>query len=95
MTTFIPGAPQQNEYAPFYATYVEKANWMGDPTKGLHEQLDRVLDLLTPVDANKQLFRYAAGKWSVKEVFGHDVRTDLLLPGVAHWPRRPNCTCPV
>jgi len=65
-----PGRPTTAEYAPFYAGYVEKVE--GDDVLGaLRAQRDDSLSLFRGLTEQQGLRRYAAGKWSVKEVLGH------------------------
>lgn len=66
-----PGQPQPNEYAPFFAGYIGKAQSVEDPIAALELQLDDCLTLFKPLDSDKQLHRYAEGKWSIKEVVNH------------------------
>ena len=66
-----PGHPEPNEYAPFFAGYIGKAQTIDDPAAALDLQLDDVLATLKHVDAAKQMHRYAPGKWSLKEVVNH------------------------
>ena len=60
--------PETSEYAPFYAGYVGKVPESG-PLALLESQIDafRALgEAAAPGD-----YRYAEGKWSVKELLGH------------------------
>ena len=66
-----PGHPQPNEYGPFFAGYIGKAQSVEDPIAALELQLDDLLTLLRPLDSAKQMHRYAPGKWSIKEVVNH------------------------
>ena len=62
--------PNESEYAPFYAGYIAKI-----PAESLLEILDRqsgqLRDLASAATPEQQRFRYAPGKWSVREVVGH------------------------
>jgi hypothetical protein len=61
--------PTQSEYAPFYAGYIAAVP-EGDILKLLERQASELRQLdATP--AEKETFRYAEGKWSVREVVGH------------------------
>lgn len=65
------GRPQPGaEYAPFYETYVSKVPEM-EVLPVLAAQADEVRRLAAAVPAERELYRYAPGKWSVREVFGH------------------------
>jgi uncharacterized damage-inducible protein DinB len=62
--------PGPNEHAPYYAQYVAAAG-SGDPLESLEAQLtdiDEVLGSLTDAQAG---FRYAPGKWTIRQVLSH------------------------
>jgi DinB superfamily len=62
--------PTESEYAPFYAGYVSKVP-SGDVLEMLESQRSQILALAATVPAERETFRYAPGKWTVREVFGH------------------------
>ena len=62
--------PGSDEFAPFYANYVNGVP-DGDVVDNLKQQAADLRTLLQGVDARQAEHRYAAGKWSVKEVLGH------------------------
>lgn len=62
--------PNETEFAPFYAGYISKVP-EGDVLELLREQKDRILRLAEAAGPEQEVFRYAPGKWSVREVFGH------------------------
>lgn len=64
------GRPDPGEYAPFYAGYVAKVP-AGDILDVLEGQLARVVDGLSDLSDDRVDFRYAEGKWSVRQVLGH------------------------
>jgi len=64
--------PEKTEYAEFYANYVSLVNEI-DIVSALQNQPDELKDLLADVSAEKENFRYAENKWSVKELLGHIV----------------------
>lgn len=70
MDSFRISAPESSEYASFYAGYV--AAVAGQDIRSLLEQQPHTLHeccaSLSDAQAN---FRYAPGKWSVKEIIGH------------------------
>ena len=62
--------PQSNEYAPYYEKYVSLiAN--DDIVGVLEAQRVQMAQLLSARSEREGNFRYAPGKWSVKEVIGH------------------------
>ena len=62
--------PGADESAPFYHGYIDQVpgEQIGEY---LASQLREVEQLLAPLDDAAARFRYAPGKWSVKEVLGH------------------------
>ena len=68
-TTSIP-RPAAAEHAPYYGRYIEKVAG-DDALAALITQVDVTAALLGRVDETKAAFRYAPGKWSVKQVIGH------------------------
>lgn len=62
--------PEKDEYAEFYANYVSLASET-DVVSALQSQIGEMRSLLTDVSAEKENFRYADGKWSIKELLGH------------------------
>lgn len=79
MTGFQPGIPQPGEYNPFFEGYLSKSRAFADPIQKLREQQDEVQALLRPLSVEKQLYRYAPEKWSVKETAGHLIDTERIL----------------
>jgi hypothetical protein len=79
MAFFHPGFPQPGEYNPAFGGYVSKAESVADPIEKLIAQRDDVVSLFQPLGADKQLYRYAPGKWSVKEVLGHITDTERIF----------------
>lgn len=76
--SFSPARPGADEFAPFYAGYIHRVP-DGDVLALLAEQgeeTQRRLGQLTPEQA---LYRYAPGKWSVKEVLGHMCDTERIF----------------
>ncbi|HEV8123933.1 MAG TPA: DinB family protein [Gemmatimonadales bacterium] len=64
------GRPQNNEYAPFYARYISQVP-EEDPVAVMEAQAAVTRAALRQVSESDSLFRYAPGKWSIKEVVGH------------------------
>lgn len=62
--------PDASEYAPHYGTYISNVP-DGDVLRVLEEQRREMQRLLADIPDPKALYRYAPGKWSIKEVVGH------------------------
>ena len=62
--------PQTSDYAPYYANYVMQVP-DGDFLETLETQLKKLTRLLEPLSEKQADFRYAPGKWSIKEMLGH------------------------
>lgn len=70
--------PTIHEYAAFYNTYVEMVP-KGDIIKIMKKQCDQIKKLLSDVSPKKSLFRYAPGKWCIREVLGHMIDTERVF----------------
>ena len=70
--------PASTEYDSFYSGYVDKVP-DGDIIDILKEQLASSLDLLALVPEEKTDYRYAPGKWTLKEVLGHIIDTEWVF----------------
>ncbi len=62
--------PQASEYAPYYEKYVAMVP-DGEIVETLEAQLKEMKLLLGTLSEEGAEYRYAAGKWSIKEVLGH------------------------
>jgi uncharacterized damage-inducible protein DinB len=71
-------SPQADEYAPYYANYVALVP-AGDIVAILATQLDDTLALLRELTDEQSRYRYAAGKWSVREVVGHVIDAERIF----------------
>lgn len=81
--------PSPGQYDPYFQQYLD--NVPADVTDiigHLKRQGIVVLDLLRSLDEEQAASRYAAGKWSVKEVVGHLVDTERLFGFRGLWIAR-------
>src|SRR5713226_9311922 len=70
--------PEPTEYAEFYADYVSKVS--GSDVLGvLESQRVQMLQLFAGRSERDGSFRYAPGKWTVKEVLGHITDTERIF----------------
>jgi hypothetical protein len=70
--------PSKETYAPYYETYIGKIAG-SDPVKLLESLVLDFKVLLSEVPDEMEDFRYADGKWSVKEVVGHIIDTERIM----------------
>ena len=62
--------PLETEYAPYYQGYVAHVA-EEDVLPVLRSQLDDLDLLLSRVTPERETYRYAEGKWSIREIVGH------------------------
>jgi uncharacterized damage-inducible protein DinB len=70
--------PDPSEYDPYYERYISLVQ-TDDMAATLQKQAQETRDLLGKVSTEKADFRYAPGKWSVKEVVGHINDTERIM----------------
>lgn len=70
--------PEKTEYAEFYAGYVSLVEET-DVVSALQTQLTEIEILFAEMAAEKADFRYAPGKWSVKELLGHMIDGERIF----------------
>jgi hypothetical protein len=70
--------PNSEDYAPYYENYVRLIEG-DDILKILNEQNKRTQDVLNSFSEHKGNYRYADGKWTVKEVVGHLLDTERVF----------------
>jgi DinB superfamily len=62
--------PSDNEYGSFYSGYVSLVPET-DIESVLRRQMDEIERVAGSVSEERERYRYAPGKWSIREVFGH------------------------
>ncbi|WP_410768103.1 DinB family protein [Fontibacillus sp. BL9] len=70
--------PQTGEYATHFETYIQKVP-EGNLPSLLEKQVDEVIRLLGNLSEEDGAYRYAEGKWSLKEVLGHISDTERIM----------------
>jgi hypothetical protein len=70
--------PRTDEYAEYYQRYVERVP-PGDIRLILRVQLSDTIALLRPLSEQQAGSRYAAGKWSIREVIGHVIDAERIM----------------
>lgn len=78
MTTATISRPAASEYPPYFAQYIDKVP-DGDILDLLRHQIDNTVQTLSRVKEADAGFRYAPGKWSIREVMGHVVDTERIF----------------
>jgi DinB superfamily len=78
------GRPQPNEAAPYYFTYIDQVP--GDNALAVIEsQLEEHHQLFSMISEDKSLYRYAAEKWSIRQVVNHLSDTERAFAFRALW----------
>jgi uncharacterized damage-inducible protein DinB len=70
--------PEATEYADYYANYIAKVPG-SDVLSVLESQRLQMLQLFAGRSERDGSFRYAPGKWSVKEVLGHIIDAERIF----------------
>ncbi|MUT64541.1 DinB family protein [Paenibacillus sp. NEAU-GSW1] len=72
------GRPQTEEYNVYYSTYVSMVP-EGDIAQILREQLEETTAALSAISEERGDYRYAPGKWSIKQVIGHLADNERIM----------------
>jgi hypothetical protein len=78
------GRPGPDEATEYYFRYIDRIAG-DDPVAVLEAQLAELLPRLQAVAEDASASRYAAGKWSMREVLGHVSDTERLFAARAFW----------
>jgi hypothetical protein len=62
--------PEKTEYAAYYETYVSLVEET-DIISAMKNQSDELSEIFSQISDEKGFYRYAEGKWSIKELLGH------------------------
>ncbi len=78
------GRPQSTEAAPYYFTYIDQVT--GENVLGtIESQLEESLALFADISEKKSLHRYAADKWSIRQLLNHVSDTERSFAFRALW----------
>lgn len=69
---------KNTEYAPFYSTYIEKATNV-DMFEELEICLHEFIKFVQNIPMDKFDYRYAEGKWTIKEIIQHIIDTERIF----------------
>jgi DinB family protein len=78
VSTLMIARPKQDESDPWYHGYISKVTGE-NIAEQLGTQLEEIDRLLGSLSDEAAMFRYAPGKWSVKEVLGHLTDTERIF----------------
>ena len=70
--------PPEGEYPAYFGRYVSLVP-EGDIIEQLQSQIGATMGLLAGVSEEKSGFRYAPGKWSMKQSLGHIIDTERIF----------------
>lgn len=70
--------PNTDEYAEFYAGYVGLVTET-DAIATLHSQIDELRQAIGSLSDERGSYRYADGKWSIKELVGHIIDAERVF----------------
>ncbi len=71
--------PAQSEYHEFYETYISKVPDGIDVTAFLEDQRIGLISTFENLPSEKQNYKYADGKWSIKELLRHIIDAESLF----------------
>lgn len=79
--------PQLDDFPEYYKKYIEKVIDK-DIVTYLDQQKDETVKFFKEISEEKSLHRYAANKWSIKEIVGHLCDTErIFVTRILHFSR--------
>lgn len=78
------GIPERSETAPYYHTYIGYIT-TGDILGTLETQLGDSLTFFRAISDEKSLYRYAPGKWTIRQSLNHISDTERVFLSRAMW----------
>jgi len=70
--------PTEKEYAAYFGKYIDLVP-KGNVIKIMEKQNEQFCEFLAQVSEKKADYRYADGKWSIREVIGHMIDAELVF----------------
>lgn len=70
--------PLPSEYPSFYKNYVDNVK-TDNIIKELRDQVIDIQAVISEIPEEKEEYRYAEGKWTIKEIIGHIIDTERVL----------------
>lgn len=77
-TSFRSVRPAAGEFLPYYGTYIDRVP-DGDIVETLDRQIGDTLSLIRSIPEANGDKRYAADKWSIREVVGHVIDAERIF----------------
>ncbi len=77
--TIAIARPAPDEFAPYYSGYVSRVPEGTDPLALLSAQYESVPAVLLAVPRDRETFRYAPDKWTVRQVVGHTADAERIF----------------
>lgn len=71
-------APDSSEFAPYYGKYTSRVK-SEDIVATLEAQLEDTRSILGSLTESESAFRYAAEKWSIRQMLGHVIDTERIF----------------
>ena len=68
----------ETEYIPYFKGYIDNAKGF-KLLPGLQSSYNEAIDFYLSIDANKLSYRYAEGKWTIKEIICHLIDTERIF----------------
>jgi uncharacterized damage-inducible protein DinB len=72
------GKPEEGEYAPYAIMYIGLLPDDGLVLKHLHDNLKATTEFILSLSEEKLAYRYAEGKWTIKEILAHIVDDERI-----------------
>ena len=71
--------PSKKEYPAFYQTYIDALDDKGNLLSQMETSLSVFEKELSELESDKQEYRYADGKWTIKEIVQHLIDTERVF----------------
>ena len=68
-----------NEFNPFYGSYINKVSKIQELKSGFEIAKTSIIDFFKSIPEDKLEYRYAEGKWTIKEVFQHIIDNERVM----------------
>ena len=78
MTTRTVGRPEADEIPAHFVGYIQRVSEL-DPVTVCAAQIEETASVLHGLSDDAAMYRYARGKWSVKEVVGHLADVERIM----------------